>query len=66
VTGQRLYLVHPKVPPLLVISFDKASHHFVGERKDGSRFVDPNFHIDIVKRCGYSLTVEIPKEFEHA
>ena len=59
-----LYLIHPSMPPMEVLAFDKAAHTFSGRRPDGTVIVDPNFHIDIVKRCGYSLTAELPKEFQ--
>jgi hypothetical protein len=62
----QVYLVHPRMPALLVLAFDKAAHTFSGQRADGTLIYDPNFHIDIVKRCGYSLTAELPKEFQHA
>lgn len=62
----RLYLVHPKRPELCleVVSFDKDTHVLVGRRSDGTLFTDPNFWIDIVKRCGYSLSQEKPPHFK--
>lgn len=62
----RLYLVHPRMPAQEVLAYDKGAHVFVGRRADGTEITDPNFHIDTVKRCGYSLTAEVPPEFTHA
>jgi hypothetical protein len=52
--------------PWEVLSFDKATHRLEFRRADGTTGVDPNFHIDMVKRCGYILTAEVPPEFTHA
>ena len=68
----RVFLVRRPMPPPFkahvepweVIAYDKATHHLSFRRPDGSTGVDPNFHIDIAKRCGYSLTAEVPPEFQ--
>lgn len=68
----RLFLVCPARPPHIqrrafeVHHFDKALHYIVLSWPNGSMFDDQNFHIDIAKRIGYSLTDEIPPEFTHA
>ena len=54
------------VEPVEVLAFDKVTHHLSFRRPDGTTGVDPNFHIDIVKRCGYSLTAEVPPEFQRS
>lgn len=59
-----LYLTHPDRPPQQVVAYHKDTNVFVGKFADGRVLVDPNFHIDIVKRCGYSLTAEVPEEFQ--
>lgn len=59
-----LYLTHPRMPAQKVLAYDKVTHTFTGVRADGTVITDPNFHIDIVKRCGYSLTAEPPKDFQ--
>ena len=61
-----VYLIHPRMPAQEVLAYDKVAHTFTGRRADGTVIIDPNFHIDIVKRCGYSLTAELPEEFRHA
>lgn len=60
------YLTGGRLPPMRVVSFDKVTHQFVGEFADGSRWHDPNFWPELVKRAGYTLTTEVPKEFHHA
>ena len=59
-----LYLIHPRMPAQEVLAYDKVNHTLSGIRADGTGVFDPNFHIDIVKRCGYSLTAEVPPEFQ--
>lgn len=66
-----MFLVRRPMPPPFrkesepweVLSFDKAAHRLEFRRPDGTPGVDPNFHIDIAKRCGYILTAEVPPEF---
>lgn len=60
----RTFLIHPKMPPVEVVAFDKDTHWLVARRPDGGEFIDPNFWIYMAKRCGYSLTAEVPLQFQ--
>jgi hypothetical protein len=68
----RLFMVCPARPPLVqrrafeVIQYDRADNTIHLRQPDGRVMVDTNFHIDIAKRVGYSLTAEVPPEFAHA
>ena len=68
----RTFMVCPARPPHIqrrafeVIAYDKAAHTITLRWPDGHDMVDNNFHIDIAKRVGYSLTAEVPPEFTHA
>lgn len=59
-----LYLIHPRMPAQEVLAYDRVNHTLTGRYANGYVLFDPNFHIDIVKRCGYSLTAEPPKDFQ--
>lgn len=60
----RHFLVHPCMPAQEALAYDAAAKSFTGRRADGTVIRDPNFHIDIAKRCGYSLTAEVPPDFQ--
>lgn len=57
----RLFLTSRFRPDVIyeIVSYDRASHSVVLKRKDGTLLHDPNFHIEIAKRC-YHLTPNRP------
>jgi len=54
------------MPAQEVLAYDKVNHTLAGRYANGYVLFDPNFHIDIVRRCGYSLTAEPSAEFRGA
>lgn len=68
----RLFLVYkqpnehfrPYMEPREVLAYDKDAHRLEFRRPDGTLGVSTNFHIYMAKRCGYSLTAEVPPEFK--
>lgn len=49
--------------PVEVLSYSAEAHVLHGRYPDGTLFTDTNFWITMAKRCGFTLTNEVPPEF---